>query len=293
LFWCSLAATLVVVFVGASVSAIAEDGVYSSGTFELGDGKAPPGFPAAADILLDAEQDGPDWEEIFDENGLPRQDVIAHYGGQWALFFADDISLGSGFESTALAEPGDRVKNGVAEADHDIGNAYVYTTFDNADNLIVYAGAERLGGGDSYIEFEFNQQKFRVGHGGYGCGVPWEIVGERSVGDVVVRVSFTNGAVASMTVDYWAEEGWQPLSGVVGEGCDFGEFACVIANGDIIDGGPWANYDTSDNPEEIAVNRFAELGLNIGGLLGGSPEYVTVQIRTPQDIAFGYFGEGS
>ena len=268
-------------------------GVYSSGHFELGDGNAPPGFPAEADILPDAEQMGPDWGDIFDADGLPRQDVIAYYGGQWALFFADDISLGSGFESTALAKPGGRVRNGVADADHDIGNAYVYTTFDTAGNLIVYAGAERLGGGDSYLEFEFNQEKFRLGHGGYGQGVPWEIVGERLVGDVVVRVWFTNGAVSAMAVDYWAEEGWQPLADVTGEGCDLNEFACVIANGDIIDGGPWLNFDTSDNPEEIAINRFAEFGLNVGGLLGIQHEFVTVQIRTPQDIAFGYFGEGS
>jgi hypothetical protein len=292
-FWSLLAAAIAAVFVGASVQVLAEDGVYSSGTFELGDGKAPPGFPAAADILLDAEQVGPDWEEIFDENGVPRQEVIAQYGGQWALFFDDDISLGSGFESTALAEPGDRVENGVADADHDIGNAYVYTTFDGDGNLIAYAGAERLGGGDSYLEFEFNQQHFRLGHGGYGRGVPWEIVGERLIGDVVVRVSFTNGVVASMAVNTWTDAGWHPLSEVAGEGCDLDELACVIANGDIIDGGPWVNFDTADNPEEISINHFAELGLNIGTLLGGSPEYKTVQIRTPQDIAFGYFGEGS
>ncbi len=223
LFWCTLAVAIAVVLLGASVQVLAEDGVYSSGTFELGDGEAPPGFPAAADIMLDAEQSGPDWEEIFDANGLPRDEVIAQYGGQWALFFADDISLGSGFESTALADPGDRVKNGVADADHDIGNAYVYTTFDTANNLIVYGGAERLGGGDSYLEFEFNQQKFRLGHGGYGQGVPWEIVGARSVGDVLVRVSFAGGAVASMTVDSWTDTGWQPLTDVVGEGCDLDE----------------------------------------------------------------------
>ena len=293
LFWLSIAAAIALVFLGASVSVVAEDGVYSSGRFELGDGKAPPGFPAAADILLDAEQVGPDWEEIFDADGLPRQDVIAKYGGQWALFFADDISLGTGFESTALEDSGDRVKNGVVDADHDIGNAYVYTTFDTAGNLIVYAGAERLGGGDSYLEFEFNQGKFRLGHGGYGHGVSWEIDGERSAGDVAVRVSFTNGAVSSMTINAWTEDGWQLLADVVGEGCDLEELACVIANGDIIDGGPWPNFDTSDNPEEIAVNRFAEFGLNVGGLLGAQPEFVTVQIRTPQDIAFEYFGEGS
>ena len=293
LFWCSLAVAIAVVLLGASVQVLAGDGVYSSGLLELGDGSPPPGFPAMANILEDGDQTGPDWGEVFDADGLPRYDIISLYGGQWALFLADDISLGSGFESTALADPGDLVKNGVADADHDIGNAYVYTTFADTGNLIVYAGAERLGGGDSYLELEFNQEKFRLGHGGYGQGVPWEIVGARSVGDVLVRVSFAGGAVASMTVDSWTDTGWQPLTDVVGEGCDLDELACVIANDGIIDGGPWANFDTIDNPEEISALRFAELGLNVGALLGSQPDYTTIQIRTPQDIAFGYFGEGS
>ena len=129
---------------GLFVTAWAGDSVYSSGVFELGDGDPPPGFPLAADILLDDGQDGPDWEEIFDENGAPKFAVIAAYEGYWALFFADDVSLGSGFESTALA-PGYRVANGVASADHDIGNAYVYATPDSGDDLVMYGGVERLG----------------------------------------------------------------------------------------------------------------------------------------------------
>jgi len=291
LFWFSLAAATAVVFFGFSIPSIAGDGVYSSGNFELGDGEPPPGFPLAADILLDGEQTGPDWEEIFDANGVPQTDVIAAYGGSWALFFADDISLGSGFESTALT-PGYQVKNGVASADNDIGNAYVYTTTDSVGNLVMYGGLERLGGGDSYVEFEFNHDHYRLGRGGYGSGVPWEILGNRSDGDVLVRISFVGGVVASMTVDAWIDGSWQALTNVTDEGCDVDEQACVIANGDPIDGGPWPNFDPGDNPEEIAVDHFVEFGLNVGGLLGFQPDFVTAQIRTPQDIAFGYFGEG-
>jgi len=277
---------------GLLASSWAGDGVYSTGKFELGDGNAPPGFPAAADILLNGEQAGPDWEEIFDANGVPRQDVIASYGGQWAVFVADDVSLGSGLESTAIAVPGASVENGVVSADDDIGNAYVYTTFDSGGNLLVYGGVERLGSGNSYVEFEVNQVKYRLGRGGYGIGLPWAIDGRRTSGDVVVRITFANGAVASMSVSGWQDGGWQPLAQVAGEGCDFDELACVIANGSVIDGGPWQSFDPAAEPGEISVNRFAEFGVNLGALVGFQPAFVTVQIRTPQDIAFGYFGEG-
>jgi len=270
----------------------AADGVYSTGLFELGDGNPPPGFPGMADIVLSGEQAGPDWEEIFDANGVPREDVIASYGGGLAVFCADDISLGSGFESTAVAYGGAGVMNGVADADHDIGNAYVYTTADSVGDLVVYAGIERLGAGSSFVELELNQMKFRLGHGGYGVGIPWEIDGYRDGGDVLVRITFADGAVQSMTVEGWGQGGWQLLTGVVGEGCDLSELACVIANDTIIEGGPWPNFDTAGNPEEIAVNRFVELGVNVDALLGLQPEFTTVQIRTPEDIAFGYFGEG-
>ena len=110
-----------------STALVAQDSVYSGGLFELGDAAQPPGFAGMGDIVLLAGQPGPDWEDLFTADGSFRDDYppdddgnpfgngvpdyVELYGGQWALFTADDVSLGSGFESTALDTDG-RVKNG-------------------------------------------------------------------------------------------------------------------------------------------------------------------------------------
>jgi hypothetical protein len=33
--------------------------------------------------------------------------------------------------------------------------------------------------------------------------------------------------------------------------------------------------------------------VNVGALLGADPLYTTVRMRTPEDAAFGYLGEGN
>ena len=76
------------------------------------------------------------------------------------------------------------------------------------------------------------------------------------------------------------------MGAVGGEGCDGAETLCVVCNAGLIDGGPW-------DPRRIDPNRFVELGVNAGALLGVQPSYTTVRIRTPEDTAFGYFGEGN
>ena len=284
----------------------AQEGVYGSGLFELGDAEAPPGFPGMGDVLLSGDQAGPDWEDLFaadgswrddypfDEAGNPLGNGIPDYqelyGGRWAVFAADDVSLGWAFESSALASDG-RIYNGVVAADHDLGNAYVYWTTDSAGNGVVFAAAERLGGGDSRLEIELNQDLFRLGHGGYGSGVPWEVLGQRIAGDVLVELELSSGALGAVSVSAWDGGRWVALSGISGEGCDAAEVLCAICNGSPIDGGPWANHDTSGDPEEISSGRFVEVGANLGALLGAQPSFTTVRLRTPQDAAFGYLGE--
>jgi hypothetical protein len=250
-----------------------------------------------ADILFDGAQAGPDWEDLFDTEGAWRDDYpldelgnpvgngIPDYkelhGGHWAIFTADDVSLGTGLEETALTADG-RVYNGTAAAAHDIGNAYVYWTRDSAENTVLYAAAERLGTGDSSLDFEFNQEHFRLGHGGYGTGVPWNVDGARSDGDVLVELSFVGGALSTLQASQWNGGAWVALSSVVGEGCDIAETLCAVSNGAAITGGPW-------NPQQIDAGRFVEIGINVGALVGAQPRYTTVRLRTPEDAAFGYF----
>lgn len=283
----------------ASPRLAAQDSVYADGLFELGDAQAPPGFPGVANILLSSEQSGPDWEDLFnadgswrDEDGNGVPDYQELYAGLWAVFSADDVSLGSGFESTALYPDG-RVYNGTVSADHDIGNAYVYSALDSLGNVVVFAAAERLGTGDSFLEIELNHDHIRLGRGGYGRGEPWQVVGERVIGDVLLKLSFASGALGTVEASSWSGTGWLPLASTVGESCNTGETLCAISNASDIDGGPWQNFDTEGDPEQVSGGRFVELGANLGALLGAQPSFTTVRLRTPQDTAFGYFAEGN
>ncbi|MDH3404384.1 MAG: hypothetical protein OEP45_12255 [Acidobacteriota bacterium] len=286
----------------------AQGGVYGGGMFELGDAEPPPGMPGVADILGSEPQAGPDWDDLFAADGSPRDDYpydesgqplgngvhdyLELWGGQWVVFTADDVSLGSGFEGTALTADG-RVVNGVVEADHDIGNAYVYSTLDGAGNAVVYAAAERLGSGDSTLEFEFNQGHMRLGHGGFGVGAPWEIVGGKTLGDLRAALSFAGGALSSVALSVWDGAAWIGVDSLAGEGCNGAESLCAVANADVVDGGSWPNFDTGgSDPEQISANRFVEVGINVGAVVG-PVDFTTVCIRSPQDTAFGYFAEGN
>ena len=116
---------------------MAQESVYDPTLFELGDGQPPPGMPGMANILDDSGQAGPDWASLFQADGTYRDDYppdgngdplgngvpdyLELHGGQWVVFTADDVSLGTGFESTAL-HPDGRIYNSVADAEHDLGN---------------------------------------------------------------------------------------------------------------------------------------------------------------------------
>ena len=60
----------------------------------------------------------------------------------------------------------------------------------------------------------------------------------------------------------------------------------LASNADAIEGGAWSE-------QAIEAGRFVEMGVNVGALLPGTqPIFTTVRMRTPEDAAFGYFGEG-
>ena len=262
----------------------AGQGAYSSGLFQLGDGLAPPGFRGAADILGTAGQSGPDWADLFTADGRPRD--VARYGGRWAVFIADDVSLGTGFEGTALAGSPDLVRNGKAAAAHDIGHAYAYGTRDSAGRSVLYLGVERLSGRDSFVEIELNQARVRLGHGGYGLGKPWKVLGARTANDVLVRLDFAAGTLASVSFHRWSEGKWRLAATLAGEACNEAETLCAISNAAAIEGGPW-------HPGDIAPGRFVEVGVSVGKLLGAEPALRSLRIRTPGDFALGSLKEGN
>lgn len=300
------AGSMLLLLAAVGPTAARSESVYGSGLFELGDGQPPPGAAGLADVLGASEQPGPDWQDLFDAEGRPRDDYPYDaqgnpvgngvpdyrelYGGLWARFESDDVSMGSGFEGSALYPDG-RVYNSTVPADDDIGNAYVYSTLDATGNVVLYVGAERLGDGDSYLEFEFDQDHLRLGRGGYGVGMPWEIQGERRVGDLRAKVWFAGGALSSASVAVWDGEAWIGFASLDGEGCDGSESFCAVLNASPVDGGPWTNFDSGPDPELISAQRFVELGINVGALLGSQPAFTTVCVRTPADIAFAYLTE--
>lgn len=277
----------------------AQDSVYSDGLFQLD-----PPIPTSADILGSpgtASAAGPDWEDLFnadrsirddyplDEFGQPMgngvPDYIDLYSGQWAVFTADDVMSDATFVvsgSETLIYSGRRMN-----AEHDLGNAYAYSALDSVGNLVLFAGAERLGSGDSTLEVEVNQDHRRLGH-----GPPWRLTGARQADDLLIRVSFSGGLIDSVEVQRWSGA-WIPVETVLGETCNAAETVCSACNGAEIDGGPWTNFDTEGDAEQISPGRFIELGVNVGALLGTQPDYTTVQLRTPQDIALSYFAEGN
>jgi hypothetical protein len=272
--------TLLACCLMASSAAAYGQGVYSSGLFELGDGQAPPGFAGAADVLGTADQPGLDWGDLFTAEGNPRDGALG------TVFIADDVSLGSGFESTALAGSPDLVRNGTVAAANDLGSAYLYATRDAAGHTVLYLGVERLSDGDSYVDFELNQALVHLGHGGYGHGAPWKVLGARATNDALVRLEFTSGALASVSLYRLSAGQWQLAATLAGQGCDADETLCAVSNAEAIDGGPW-------HPEEIAAGRFTEVGVALGALLGADPALTSIRVRTPDDIAFGYFAEGN
>jgi hypothetical protein len=258
-------------------------GVYGSGLFQLGDGQDPAGFAGAARIDSAGQGGVPDWADLFDADGR----AVGGFG-KWAVFIADDVSLGTGFESTALAGSQWRVRNGVARAADDLGNIYAYAAGD-----ALFFGVERLSGDASSLEIEINQTIARLGHGGFGKGVPWEVIGVRSEGDLLLRLEFSGGTLTSVEVLAWSADAWRPLSATAGEGCDEAQDLCAVTNASAVGGGPWRNFDTAGDPEQISSGRFIEVGVGVGALLGVDPAWRSLRVRTPGDIAFGYIPEGN
>lgn len=300
----SPALVLALVLAGSSPASADGGSVYSNGLFQLGDGQQPAGFAGAADIAATPGQAGPDWEDIFDSvgglrddyplaadgspggNGVP--DAIDRYGGRWAVFVADDVSLGSGFEGTASVGGGEFVKNGVASAGADIGNVYFFGTRDSSGNNVVFLGIERLSGADGAVEFEIGQNAVGLGHGGYGHGVPWKVEGERADGDVLLRLSFAGGQLAAATAGIRSEGSWHAISGTTGEGCDAAELLCALSNRESIGRGPWPSVDGGSG--EIGAGLFVEVGINVGALLGTQMQERSLRVRTSEDVALGHVG---
>ena len=297
-----------------------------SSYFELGDSLQPE-VPGTGDLQGSAGLPGPDWADLFRPDGSLRDEVGANgqspgngvpdfidlYQGQAAVFVADDVSAGTKIDFTVPRDANHVDRGVVPNVSDELSNAYAYLTNDAVGRPLLFAGIERLNAGASTVELEFNQGLFRLGRGWPGR-TGWEILGRRTSKDLLITLSFgADGLLSSVGVDSWEDLsgtgsfGWLRKETLTGEGCNRGDpnavpptnagTVCAFSNEARIPGGGWVSYDAAGQTESIlSADTFLEIGVNVGSLLGISDrtlyDYSTVQLRTPGDIAFGYF-EGS
>ena len=274
--------------------------VHDGGLFELGDG-ATPLTVGSGDILGDSSgANGPDWADLFDSGG-------ASLVGSSATFVSDELSQGGGTDETHFAESNknnDLIatwnwSTGNEPPKDDLANVYTYATFDGAD-LIVYTGLERLSNdGASHVDFQFYRDEIRLDKappcgddltGGPDDKQPCEFTGERQEGDFVVTMDFTEGGeFGSVEIRVWDGDSYEvvPAGSLAGEGCNGDDTVCAVNNGDLVDGGPWPNFDRlGDTVSELERNQFTEVGVNVSRLLGETPCVATFVVKTRSAPAF-------
>jgi hypothetical protein len=261
----------------------------------------------------------PNWPDLFSENGTLKDvvdengaavsngvpDYVDLYGGIDAVFVGDNISDGVAVDMTALLNAeslaDSAVHNSTVSPAHDVGNAFVFATNDYQNNLVIYGSVEHIvpDSESSYVEFEFLQDIVKVRQGN-----PWPIHGERTVGDLVLRLNLDQGVLASVEVKRWTSEGaFVTISSSVASGgvecngpadlyiaCDpwlqSGQFLYESSFDPIND-----SWDTENNLITLPTpNALLEFGINVGGLLNTNPAFKSVIVRTPEDIIIEHLG---
>ena len=170
--------------------------VHADGLFELGDVA---GSPGSADIL-GSDQPGPDWADLFDDSAQLKLEALQTYGGLAAVFIQDELATKGAVDSTTFTgskndDPHSDWTHvaGNVPAKDDLSNVYLYATTDDdndpntVDDLILYAGLERLDpGGSSHVDIEINQEPISLNGDG-------TFSGEKKGGDILVAMDFEKG----------------------------------------------------------------------------------------------------
>lgn len=235
-----------------------------------------------------------DWPFVFNADGT----VGDLYGGLDAVYLQDNISAGIATDMTALVGAESLaesvVYNGTVSAAHDLGNGYVYATRDVSNNLVIFAGVERLNSVENtYVEFEFNQDIICV-----RSGNPWPIYGDRTLNDLLIRMDFTAGMLSSVEFKKWDGSGYALIgseSPPSQEGCFGNGMTDLYAycNGSPVQGLPPTNADIWDlNFNLVQVpnpDSFVQVSVNIGRLIGSNVDFTSIVMRSPEDISLGSF----
>jgi hypothetical protein len=193
--------------------------------------------------------------------------------------------------------------NGNVPAKDDLSNVYLYLASNEADELILYAGLERLDpSGDSHIDIEINQSLVDL-DSQPPCESTCRFIGQKTDGDILAVMDFENGgALGFVEVYRWSESNaeWQFIQAVnngSGEGCNAGtaehpaDSVCAFNNGDIIPNGSkegnewveggWDSYNRQGNViHDLEPNAFTEMGINITQLFGEAPCFTSVMAKS-------------
>lgn len=263
----------------------------------------------------------PDWASLFNPNGSTKDIVDGAgapgsngvpdyadppYSGIDATFVGDGISDGVATDMSALSDA-DRldetiVFNGTVLTPHDVGNAFVLATTDGQEpaNLVLYGAVERLASetDSTFVEFEFTQQPVQA------LGPNIRLRGGRTVGDLLVRLNLSTGVLSAVELLRWAPAaGYEAVAAITmtaGSDCSGDgqiHLACdpYLATGErnyASQFEPWSDYprDLADMPVTVgAPNSLLAFGVNVGRLLGVSPDYSSIIVRTPEDIILDNF----
>jgi hypothetical protein len=266
-----------------------------------------PNASVVKDLLGAGNSLGVDWARMFTaqgglsdqldglgnpfSNGIP--DFIDLYGGIDACALEDNISGGLALDMSALAGAvtlaDSAIFRGQVASTHDLGNSYVYATYDSAGDLIVYVGIERLDHAeDTYIEVELNQDRVRV-----TTGSPWPIRGERTRGDLAVRINFIQGEISSVELKKWYRRSFETLAtygGLANSICNGEPTWALFCSGVPPIAAPQEVWDAAGDPvAPTSPSGFVEIGLNVGKFIASPVDYTSIQVRTPEDIALGNF----
>ena len=251
----------------------------------------------------------PDWNQVFSPtgalvdqfdafgakgaNGVP--DHVDLFGGIEAEFVRDNLSNGIAVDMSALLPSEDLsqqvVYNGAVRGVHDLGNLFVLKSRALDGSLQAYAGVERMIFRDAtFVEFEFNQGPVTI-----GPGAPWTLNGQRTPGDLLVRMNFDRGRLGTVEVSRWGDGGFTTLESIRGslEGGCGGHSAvvfCISAPPMELSGDGFEVWDSDFRvfqPE--AANDFLELGIDLGSFAGMDAQLSSIQVRTPEDFALNTF----
>ena len=301
--------------------------------FELGPSADLPHTSTTATNIVGDEDvaNGPDWSDLFNADGMLKEsddppdatpDAVEVFGGDAATFIADDLSVSGAVDETVFAgsnKNNDLVASwnwdtGNAPVKNDLSNVYAYATRNDDDDLILYAGLERLSpNGDSHVDFEFNQEQIKLDDAapcdadgfppppGPNDGSPCEFAGEKTGGpgssdpsDFIVSLDYTKGgSLGSLEVRRWDGSTYVPKVKLTGEGCN-AEFngvgadaVCGFTNSTAIDGGAWPNFDShAATIDDLPTNAFAEFGVNVTELFGSTPCFATFSAHTRSSASF-------